>query len=133
MDECALMDLGWSGVAYTWNHRWTGNVKARLDRAFAKEALLNMFAHVLVREVVAAEYNHCFVMGDLQFRAGNSNMKGPKPFRHEDVWHTHVDYDQLVLDKCQKGACQQGLQCVVHAINTLQNNLSCWRRRNLDY
>ena len=68
MDERAMVDLGWSGMEYTWDNRQSGrsNVKARLDRAFGNTALTDLFVNVKVRHIVAAESDHCFVLADLR-------------------------------------------------------------------
>lgn len=70
-DECALQDLGWSGVAYTWDNRQSGdaNVKARLDRAFANEEFRQRFEHIRVRHVCALESDHCFVVAEFRNHA----------------------------------------------------------------
>ena len=46
-NECALQDLEWTGVAYTWDNRQPGdaNVKARIDRAFANEEFRQWYDH----------------------------------------------------------------------------------------
>ena len=40
--DCALQDLGWRGVPFTWDNKQNGaaNVKARLDRALANQKFL---------------------------------------------------------------------------------------------
>jgi hypothetical protein len=46
LDECNLVDLGFSGPKYTWSNRQDAqcNIRVRLDRAVANGAFLNLFA-----------------------------------------------------------------------------------------
>jgi hypothetical protein len=52
--------------------------------------------------------------------------RGMKPFRYENVWQTHANYDQLVLANWQKGWDANGLAGVAQALNALQSSLSQW-------
>lgn len=78
VDECGFQDLGWSGTAYTWDNRQSGNanVKARLDRAFANSVFLNRFEHTRVTHIVAAESDHCFVLVELRERLSDQRNRG---------------------------------------------------------
>jgi hypothetical protein len=128
VEDCSLHDLGWPGVEYTWDNGQVGdaNVKARLDRAFGDDAFVNRFAHSRVRHIVSAESDHSFVLVDFSESENDERIRGTKQFRYEDVWQSHADYDQLVLDKWQKGAGQQGLIGVVQALKKVQTNLAEW-------
>lgn len=107
-------------MEYTWDNRQSGraNVKARLDRAFGNLPLVNMFEHIKVRHIVATESDHSFVFVDIREHLVSSAPRGPKPFRYEDVWQTHVDYDKLVIDNWHRGAAGQGLKGVSQALST---------------
>jgi hypothetical protein len=127
VDDCMLQDLGWSGTTYTWDNRQAdvANVKARLDRALANSVFLARFEHTRVRHVVSLESDHC--LGDGTSGATvEQRSRGEKPFRYENMWQTHVDYDKLVLDNWQRGAGQHGLHGVVDALHCLQRKLSTW-------
>ncbi|KAM0859687.1 hypothetical protein ACQ4PT_047052 [Festuca glaucescens] len=128
LEDCSLVDLGWSGVEYTWDNGQMGvaNVKARLDRSLGNEAFMNMFAHKRVRHIVTSESDHCFVLSEVRVDVGDTRPRGPIQFRYEDVWQTHADYDDLVLAKWKKGAGRDGLSGVVQALNDMQASLSMW-------
>ncbi|KAE8804217.1 hypothetical protein D1007_19788 [Hordeum vulgare] len=127
IDDCGLQDLGWCGMEFTWDNAQAGNanVKARLDRAFGNTALLNLFTSITVRHIGVVESDHCFVMVRLQEYADQRTGRA-RPFRYEDVWQTHADYDQLILDKWRCGEGGQRLLNVAHALSTLQHDLSLW-------
>lgn len=50
MDNCALIELGFSGPKFTWNNKRVGaaNIKERLDRAVANSSWINRFNKVQV-------------------------------------------------------------------------------------
>ncbi|KAE8779653.1 hypothetical protein D1007_47222 [Hordeum vulgare] len=50
-----------------------------------------------LRHVPAVESDHYFVMVSVKEEA-DLRSRGARPFRYEDAWQTHADYDQLVLD-----------------------------------
>ncbi|KAM0866346.1 hypothetical protein ACQ4PT_042693 [Festuca glaucescens] len=127
-DYCSFTDLGWSGVEFTWDNGQTGesNVKARLDRAFGNAEFLNKFEYTSVRHIVTTESDHCFLSVNLREHMVEDRGRGARQFRYENVWQTHVDYDQLVLSSWQKGAGTDGLGGVIQALNTMQTNLSSW-------
>ncbi|KAE8792398.1 Alanyl-tRNA synthetase [Hordeum vulgare] len=127
LDECGLQDLGWSGMAYTWDNAQEGeaNVKARLDRGFGNIAMLNLFTSITVKHIGAVESDHCFVMAKIRETADQGAGRA-RIFRYEDVWQTHSDYDQLVLDKWRCGQGGQRLQNVSHSLSALQQDLSSW-------
>ena len=68
LDDCSLLDLGWKGVEYTWDNQQqdAANVKARLDRALANSAMLNLFEESRVRHVSSIESDHCFIVIELR-------------------------------------------------------------------
>jgi hypothetical protein len=126
--KTALIDLGWTGVAYTWDNRQSGqvNVKARLDRALANADFLQRFEHVRVRHISTVESDHCLVLAELREKLVLGCRRGPKQFRYENVWQTHIDYDKLVLDSWQKNQHAHGLQGIVDSLNSLQTELEPW-------
>ena len=64
LDECALQDIGFLGVPFTWDNGQAGgmNVKARLDRGVANEAFLQSFELVQARHISVIESDHFFVL-----------------------------------------------------------------------
>jgi endonuclease/exonuclease/phosphatase family metal-dependent hydrolase len=64
VEDCALQDLGFSGLPFTWDNRQDGreNVKARIDRALGNAALLNQFQVVKVRHFSIVQSDHYMVV-----------------------------------------------------------------------
>lgn len=97
VEGVSFQDLGWTGLAYTWDNRQAGdaNVKARLDHAFANEAFRQRFEHIRVRHVTAVESDHCFVIAEIHDQLQGHVIRNKKQFRYKNVWQTHSDYDKI--------------------------------------
>jgi ATP phosphoribosyltransferase regulatory subunit HisZ len=64
----------------------TGNVKARLHRAFANAEFLQRFEHVRVCHISTSESDHCLVLAELRESLNGVRQRRPKQFRYENVW-----------------------------------------------
>ncbi|KAE8804979.1 hypothetical protein D1007_19000 [Hordeum vulgare] len=78
-----------------------------------------------LKHIGAVESDHCFVMVRIKENADQITGRA-RTFRYEDVWQTHADYDQLILDKWRCGQGGQRLQNVTNALSALQQDLSSW-------
>ena len=60
MEECGLVDLGYTGPKYTWNNRQEGDdlVRVRLDRAVANGDFLELFNDCKVENVITTTSDH---------------------------------------------------------------------------
>ena len=128
LDDCSLLDLGWSGVEHTWDNGKSGelNVKARLDRGVGNLHLTQLFPHTLVRHISTMESDHCFTLVDLRQSVVEPREGRTRQFRCEDIWQTHSEYDSLVLREWHKGAGLNGLQGIMNALNSMQSTLATW-------
>ena len=88
ISDCALQDLGWRGVPFTWDNAQQGssNVKARIDRAFANTDFLQLFELTNVKHVSSVESDHCFVITEFRHHAHTHRSPGARQFRYENVW-----------------------------------------------
>ena len=85
IDECGFMDLGFTGVQFTWKkHFFDGHsVWERLDRGLATREWMLKFAGTRVHHLPSFTSDHnplWIVSRDLIF----SNTT--KPFRFEEMW-----------------------------------------------
>jgi hypothetical protein len=97
-----------------------------LDRAFGNSKFLTRFEHTRVRHIVSTESDHCFVLVELREQLSEHRPRGAKPFRYENVWQTHMNYDRFISENWLNGAGQRGLLGVVDALKHLQGKLSTW-------
>lgn len=119
-----------SQPAYTWDNRQSGeaNVNARLDRAFANEEFRQHFQHIRIRHLPSVESDHCFVVAEIKENMPNMS-RAKKQFRYENVWASHVDYDQIVAKAWQEANRGPGLQGVADSLDHLKQILEPWGAR----
>jgi hypothetical protein len=126
VDDCELIDLGYSGLPYTWDNKQSGatNVKARLDQSFGNQALIQLFPVIKVRHVSIVESDHCMLWTELSQRQAH---RPARSFKYENVWQTHADYDHVVADlwrgEVDSGSGVQGL---TRTLQGMQEGLQKW-------
>ena len=66
--DCALLDVGWRRVPFTWDNKQQGNanVKARLDRAMVNSLFLDLFEFTSVEHLSSVESDYRFVLAELK-------------------------------------------------------------------
>lgn len=75
--DCDFVDLGFSGLPYTWDNRQEGaqNVEAPLDRAFGDHRFLDAMGDLAVKVLPIAFSDHAVVLVEV---------------RYEHMWQRHV-------------------------------------------
>jgi hypothetical protein len=127
VEDCALQDLGFSGLPFTWDNRQDDreNVKARIDRALGNAALLNQFQVVKVRHVSIVQSDHYMVVTELRKHA-QFWPNGHNVFPYENVWQTHGDYDQIVRQLWEGAEKGVGLGGFANTLKSMQTGLNAW-------
>ena len=66
--DCGFLDLGYSGLPFTWDNRQEGNnnVKVRLDRAFGDHKFMDTFGESAVRHFPTTESDHSALLIDVR-------------------------------------------------------------------
>jgi hypothetical protein len=79
LEICELVDLGFSGPAYTYDNRRHGsaNVQVRLDRAVADNDWRNLFPESRVVHKVTPCSDHCMILLECK----KEEQTGPRPTR----------------------------------------------------
>jgi hypothetical protein len=128
VEESGLIDLGWSGLPYTWDNRQPdgSNVKARLDRALGNAELLEMFSIQRVQHISMVESDHCAVLVRMQQKDKNLSKPGRRCFKYENVWQSHADYDDTVQWLWQENSGQGGLEGLSNTLRNMQKGLDDW-------
>ncbi|XP_074277075.1 uncharacterized protein LOC141600728 [Silene latifolia] len=96
-----LMDLDYSGPAYTWTRGNTLSTRrwARLDRAVCNSAWRVMFAEGSLRHLMQNQSDHCPILV-------NTNGFAPIPsvlipFRFQAAWMCHEKFTEFVSNNLQ--------------------------------
>jgi hypothetical protein len=128
VDYAGFNDLGYIGLPYTWDNRRYGrhNVKVRLDRTLADENLLNLFGHTSVQHVQTTESDYCDLIIHLCHSEEMGQHRRGNPFRCENMWQRHENYDAMVVAAWTK-ECHSLLD-VQSSLGDLQSTLQVWGR-----
>ncbi|KAL5783938.1 hypothetical protein ACOSQ2_006330 [Xanthoceras sorbifolium] len=88
VELCDFVDLGFSGLLFTWNNKRGGsrNVQERLDRFFATSQWVNLFSGIKVEHLGFMFSDHRPISA--KFVCGGSNISGgrDRKFRFEPFW-----------------------------------------------
>lgn len=90
MDDCHLLDLGFKGRSFTYQH---GNLRERLDRALCNLAWQNYFLDCTITHLPLSSSNHC----GLWIRMEPRNTPNSRNcFKFLSSWLDHEDFEQQV-------------------------------------
>ena len=99
INSCELIDLGFNGPTLTWNNLREGGarVRKRLDRALCNEEWRIQFPEAAVTHLAWAHSDHHPLLLEVAIRG--KKPAGPKPFRFELAWLTHLDFMEEI-ERC---------------------------------
>lgn len=97
INACSLIYLGWNGTPFTWvGKRKRGVlVKERFDRALANDDWCLQFPESMVFHLPKILSDHHPLLIDLDGTAPRTNAK---PFRFEEMWTHHTDFERLITE-----------------------------------
>ena len=97
MDDCNMMDLGFSGPKYTWtNKRELGNlIQCRLDRCWVNPGWKELYPEANVTHLARVNSDHCPLLLNLNPFLGST---ADRPFRFQTIWLSHSDFPTVVRD-----------------------------------
>lgn len=97
INECGLLDIGFSGEKYTWE-KFRGQpnwVQERLDRAFANQLWCNLFPQAELRVMDVSTSDHLPIYIQLHKRI---YMPKKRRFQFENVWLKEEECKQVVMN-----------------------------------
>ncbi|CAM8886272.1 unnamed protein product [Rhodiola kirilowii] len=100
IEACGLIDLGYSGLPFTFSNRRVGQMetKARLDRAFGNVEWKSLFDIYEVSHLITATSDHLPLLVNFQKRV---RCERKKLFRFEPMWLRHCEFRGF-LNQCWK-------------------------------
>lgn len=97
-DDLWLIDLGYIGPKFTWNHGMiiTTRRSARLDRTICNEQWKKAFPEAKLRHLPHSYSNHCPILLQLDSKSGS--YLRDHPFKFQATWMEHNDFRRLLDD-----------------------------------
>lgn len=97
MDDCNMMDLGFSSPKFTWtNKRELGNlIQCRLDRCWVNSGWKDFYPEANVTHLARVNSDHCPLLLNLTPSLGSTT---DRPFRFQTIWLSHSDFPVVMRD-----------------------------------
>lgn len=98
MNECQMMDLGFSGPKFTWTNKGEleGLIQCRLDRCWANPIWKSFFPEANVTHQARVNSDHCPLLLNLGPNIVNATNG---PFRFQSMWLNHNDFPAIVKEE----------------------------------
>lgn len=95
MNFCNMIDLGYSGAAFTWTNRRDVDalIHQRIDRCWGNPPWNLAFPDANVTHLPRVSFDHCPLLLSLY---ENLHNRLERPFRFEKMWLNHPGFHQVV-------------------------------------
>jgi hypothetical protein len=93
---CELMDLGYTGMAWTFEKKVAGGTycRVRLDRALATTSWTDRFPLAALQHLTAAACDHSPIL--LRHAPKGERVRHARFFRYEAMWESHQDFIPMI-------------------------------------
>ena len=132
LEDCELMDLGFSGAPFTYDNRQQGdrNVRVWLDRACADEAFKEIFPFAQVVHLASSCSDHVPIMVRLAHVEPRRTMSVP---RYEIMWERHPHLEAMIAESWGKSKPNGHLGSVRDALKEMMQRLRAGNQANFDH
>jgi hypothetical protein len=129
LSHCDAHDLGFIGVAWTFNNKQIGarNVRVQLDRAVASSSWTSWFIGARVRHLATSRSNHVPIF--LEIDKEDNQRPANRISRYEIMWEREESLPEEICIAWQQGKPVQHLGDVAGNLQMVMRSLSNWSRK----
>ena len=128
-DLCALADLGYKGLDWTWEKKVSGGhyCRVRLDRALASASWSTLFPLASVEHLTAAKSDHSPILLATDL-VSESVRAAQRPFRYECMWERDGRFGSVLENAWKSKAVAQSVFDFSEKLANLATDLQQWGR-----
>ncbi|KAL0004665.1 hypothetical protein SO802_012226 [Lithocarpus litseifolius] len=128
LDECNLLDLGFSGNKFTWSRSFPngGMVWERLDRAVSSADWYDLFPATCVQTLACVSSDH----NPICIHLGGIEVKSARPWRFEQMWLEDLGCRDTVVRTWGRDVLGSPIELVVSKLEACQKSLAIWSRNS---
>jgi hypothetical protein len=126
---CNMVDLGFTGLPYTYDNKRKGraNVRVRLDRAVASADWRDMFGEAAVEHIASLVSDHTPILVRL---LQEHRVPARQPRRHYEVWwEREAELPELIAQAWQEAGPKGDLRSVRDGLDKTMQVLQSWSRK----
>ncbi|KAH7843713.1 hypothetical protein Vadar_019899 [Vaccinium darrowii] len=127
IDNCGLVDLGFSGYPFTWRNNRSGveYVQERLDRVLVSPSWHRLYSQASVTHIESVGSDHNAIWLNLQTTPAHSRV----PFRFDAHWVDDDEAEQVIRQAWSTLVQGSRSYSVYRKIQACRLSLTNWKRR----
>jgi hypothetical protein len=134
LDDCGLMDVGFSGPMFTWSNKQVEHdlVRVRLDRAVVNGEFQDLFDDLSVENLITTTSDHSAILIRLQNVGRPADRRSMQTgFRYEAAWIRAPDYRDT-LEKAWEASSDgsHSLQATCNSLHQVAYSLQVWSKES---
>jgi hypothetical protein len=128
LEMCGLVDLGFSGLPFTFDNKRKGrhNVRVRLDRAVADNQWRNMFAEARVVHKVSPCSDHSPII--LYCEKEEEPLRRPNRIQYEVMWEREASLPDHISNAWVEAGPKSNLGQVRAGLEKVMQHLQTWSK-----
>ncbi|XP_040245505.2 uncharacterized protein [Aegilops tauschii subsp. strangulata] len=129
LDDCALTDLGFRGVPFTYDNKRAGrkNVRVRLDRVVANDVWRDIFPDASVEHIVTSCSDRCLLL--VRFHAEQLVQNKKRCRQYEIFWERASELPEIIEQAWAAAGDKSDLEAIQNCLSNVMKSLQGWSSR----